>query len=81
MPMKPNYNSLEDVERQIEILQVEREIHFQRMMQNVQQTQQSWRSEQREGKGRFSVLIDIVSGFFGPIKGLAISYVLKRVFK
>lgn len=79
--MIPEFNSLQDVERQIEILKVEREIHFQRMMLNVQETQNSWRSEQREGKSRFSVLIDIVSGFFGPIKGLAISYVLKRVFK
>lgn len=78
--MNPRYNSVQDVERQLEILKVEREIHFQRMMLNLQNTQSGWRKEQ-SGKSKYSVLIDIVSGFLGPVKGLAVSYLLKRIFK
>ncbi|RZJ67940.1 MAG: hypothetical protein EOO50_03705 [Flavobacterium sp.] len=74
------YASYAEIERDLEILKLEKEIHYQKLIKNFDDTKESFDPKKMFG-GIPEVAIDVVSGFAGPLKGMAINFILKKIFK
>ncbi len=74
-----NYLSFEELDRDIEILRLEREIHYRKLVKQF--GPKSDENPEKPTAKLPRLAIDLVSGFAGPVKGALISYVLKRMFK
>lgn len=74
------YTSFGAIDREMEILKVEKEIHYQKLMQSLQDTKDSI----TPGKILGSVpklALDLVGGLSGGVKGMALSFLIKKIFK
>lgn len=74
------YSSYAQIEQDLEILKVEKELHYQRLLQTFDNTKQNLDPKNLLG-GIPGVAIDMVSGLAGPLKGMLINFVLKKIFK
>jgi|GEM_PF-1038026 len=74
------YASYAQIEQDLEILKVEKELYYQRMLQTLDHTKGNLDPKKLFG-GVPEVAIDMVSGLAGPLKGMLINFVLKKVFK
>lgn len=77
---KKRYSSYADIDRDLEILKLEKEIHYQKLLRNFDETKESLDPKKLLG-GVPDVAIDMVSGIAGPLKGMAINFILKKIFK
>ena len=76
---KKRYSSYAQIDQELEILKVEKELHYQKLLQALDQTK-----ENLDPKKMFGIpetAIDMVSGLAGPLKGMLINFVLKKIFK
>lgn len=74
------YSSYAEIERDLEILKVEKELSYQKLLKNFDDTKESLDPKKMFG-GIPDVAIDLVSGFAGPLKGMAINFILKKIFR
>jgi uncharacterized protein DUF6327 len=74
------YASYAEIDRDLEILKLEKEIHYQKLMQSVNQTKESLNPSNLLG-GVPKIAMDVLGGLSGPVKSLAISFLLKKLFK
>jgi hypothetical protein len=74
------YSSYADIDRDLEILKLEKEIQYQKLLKTLGETKENLSPDKFLG-GIPGVAIDVVSGLAGPLKGVAISYILKKIFK
>lgn len=74
------YSSYAEIERDLEILKVEKELSYQKLLKNFGDTKESLDPKKIFG-GIPEVAIDLVSGFAGPLKGMAINFILKKIFR
>lgn len=74
------YASYAEIERDLEILKIEKELSYQKLLKNFDATKESLDPKKMFG-GIPEVAIDLVSGFAGPLKGMAINFILKKIFR
>lgn len=77
---KKRYSSYEQIEQDLEILKVEKELYYQRVLQAFDNTKDNLDPKKMFG-GIPELAIDMVSGLAGPLKGMLINFVLKKIFK
>lgn len=77
---KKRYSSYAQIEQDLEILKVEKELYYQKLLQTFDSTKESLSPKSLLG-GVPEVAIDMVSGLAGPFKGMLINFVLKKIFK
>ena len=77
---KKRYSSYAQIEQDLEILRVEKELHYQKLLQTFDNTKGSLDPKKMLG-GIPEVAIYMVSGLAGPLKGVLINFVLKKIFK
>ncbi|AWA29281.1 hypothetical protein HYN48_03800 [Flavobacterium magnum] len=75
------YSSYEEIDRDLEILQLEKEIQFRKLAQSFSKTKDSLSPGQMIKSSLPSVAVNALSGLAGPIKGMALSFVLKKLFR
>ena len=77
---RKRYSSYAQIEQELEILKVEKELHYQRLLQTFDNTKENLDPKRMLG-GVPEIALDMVSGLAGPLKGMLINFVLKKVFK
>lgn len=77
---KKRYSSYAQIEQELDILKVEKELYYQRLLQTFDNTKESLDPKRMLG-GVPELAIDMVSGLAGPLKGMLINFVLKKIFK
>ena len=78
--MTKKYASYADIDRDLEILKIEKEIHYQKMTQSVHDTKESLSPGNLMG-GVPKAALGFLGNLSGPIKGMAINFLLKKIFK
>lgn len=78
--MGKKYASYADINRDLEILKLEKEIHYERMTQSVHDTKESLSPGNLMG-GVPKAALGFLGNLTGPIKGIAINFLLNRFFK
>ncbi len=71
------YTDYDEIERDLEILALEKEIQFKRMMQSFDKTKESLSPGNLIG----DVPKMALSAIAGPVKTLGISFILKKLFR
>jgi len=79
--MTKKYSSYEQIDRELEILNLEKEIQFERLSQSFTKTKDSISPGKLISGSIPKVAVDVISGFAGPIKGMALSFILKKLFR
>lgn len=74
------FRSFSDIDHELEILKIEKEIKYEKMMQTVQQTREDYTPGKLLGIVP-KLALDLAGGLSGGLKGMAISFVLKKLFK
>ncbi|RZJ71940.1 DUF6327 family protein [Flavobacterium sp.] len=74
------YSSYAQIEQDLEILKIEKELYYQKVLQTFDNTKESLDPKRMFG-GVPDLALDMVSGFAGPLKGMLINFVLKKIFK
>ena len=77
---KKRYSSYAQIDHELEILKVEKELHYQKLLQTFDHTKENLDPKRIFG-GVPEVAIDMVSGLAGPFKGMLMNFVLKKIFK
>lgn len=77
---KKHYSSYAQIDQDLEILKVEKELYYQKLLQTFDDTKENLNPKGILG-GIPDVAIDMVSGLAGPLKGMLINFVLKKIFK
>lgn len=73
------YNSYYQIEQDLEILKLEKEICYKKLVQTLQKTKESFEPKNLLASVPRSIL-DILGGLSSPIKGMVISFILKKIF-
>ncbi|WP_306351217.1 DUF6327 family protein [Flavobacterium sp. '19STA2R22 D10 B1'] len=74
------YRSYSEIERDLEILKIEKEIYYQKLVLSVQETKDSLSPSHLLGNVPKAAL-GLLGGLSGPIKNVLISVILKKIFK
>ncbi|OYU81356.1 MAG: hypothetical protein CFE23_04475 [Flavobacterium sp. BFFFF1] len=75
------YSSYEEIDRDLEILKLEKEIQFKKLSQSFGKTKDSLSPGHIIGGSLPKVAVNILSGLSGPIKGMALSFIMKKLFR
>lgn len=74
------YTSYEQINRDLEILKVEKDLAYQKFLKEVEETKESIQPKNIIGETPAKVL-SFLGSISGPIKGLALTFLLKKLFK
>lgn len=74
------YASYADIDRDLEILKLEKEIYYQRMSQSMHDTKESLSPGNLVG-GVPKAALGFLGNLGGPIKGIAVNFLLNKFFK
>lgn len=77
---KQKYKSYSQIDQDLEILKLEQEISYQKIVQSVQDTKESLEPKNLLGAIP-KVALNLLENFSGPIKNVALSVLLKRFLK
>lgn len=77
---KLNLTSFDDVDRQLEILSLEKDISYQKLSHSVDVLKRNYTPGKLLGVVP-KIAIDLAAGLAGGVKGVAVSYFLKRFLK
>lgn len=77
---KKKYASYAEIDRDLEILKLEKEIYYQKLLQSVDATKESLNPSNMMGSVP-KVALNVLGGLSGPIKNLGISFLLKKLFR
>lgn len=77
---KLNLTSFDDVDRQLEILSLEKDISYQKLSHSVDVLKRNYTPGKLLGVVP-KIAIDLAAGLSGGVKGVAVSYFLKRFLK
>jgi len=78
--MDKKYTSFGDIDRDLEILALEKEIHYQKLLQTLQDASDSIAPGKLLGSIP-KLALDLVGGLSGGFKGMALSFLLRKIFK
>ena len=74
------YTSFAQIDRELEILKIEKDIHYQRLIYSVQKTKENLEPI-NVVKGLVSSTISNFPGSLGTIFNLALPFIIKRFFR
>ena len=74
-----SYTSFEEIDRELEILKIKKDIHYQRLIYNVQKTKENL-EPMHVVKGLFTSAVTSLPGSLGTIFNLALPFIIKRFF-
>lgn len=77
---RKKYTSYAEIDRDLEILDVEREIHYQKLTQSFDNTKESLNPANMIGSVP-KMALNVLGGLSGPIKNIGISFLLKKLFR
>ena len=75
------YRSYAEIDRDLEILKLEKEIQFHKLSQSFSKTKDSLSPGHMISGALPKAAVGLLSGLSGPLKGMALSFVLKKIFK
>lgn len=73
------YTSFDEIDRELEILKIEKDIHYQRLLFSVHKTKVNL-EPMNVVKGLFSSTVSSLPGSLGTIFNLALPFIIKRFF-
>ncbi len=74
------YNSYEEINRDLEILKVEKDLAYHKFKKDLDETKESLKPKNMIGETPKKIL-GVLGHLGGPIKGIAMTYLLKKIFK
>ena len=74
-----NYTSFDEIDRELEILKIEKEIHYQRLVYNVQKTKEGL-EPMTLIKGFITSTVSNFPGSLGTVFNIALPFLIKRFF-
>lgn len=77
---RKKYTSYAEIDRDLEILDVERKIHYQKLTQSFDNTKESLNPANMIGSVP-KMALNVLGGLSGPIKNIGISFLLKKLFR
>lgn len=78
--MSKIYSTYDEINRDLEILKVEKDLAYQKFLKEVGETKESFQPKNIIGETPAKIL-GFLGSISGPIKGVALTYLLKRFFK
>lgn len=80
MMERKKYSSYAEIDRDLEILKVEREIHYQKLTQSFDNTKDSLNPSNMIPSVP-KMALSVLGGLAGPIKSIGASFILKKLFR
>lgn len=77
---RKKYSSYAEIDRDLEILKVEREIHYQKLVKSFDNTKDSLNPANMMGSVP-KMALSVLGGLSGPIKSFGASFLLRKLFK
>lgn len=74
------YSSYEEIDRDLQILNLEKEIHFKKLAQSFDRTKESLSPAHLLGSVP-KLALNALGSVSGPIKNIGIAFLLKKIFK
>ena len=79
MPVKKEYRTFEEINLDLKILKIERDLAYLRFKKDFDETKESLRPENMIGETPLKI-INMVGAFSGPLKSAALTWVFKKLF-
>ena len=74
------YNSYEEINTDLRILKVEKDLSYHKLLKEVEETKESLQLKNMIGDTPKKIL-NILGLFAGPLKSLAMTFLFKKIFK
>ena len=79
MPTIKEYKTFEEINLDLKILKVEKDLAFARFKKDLNETKESLNAENIVGEGPMRAF-KILGAFSGPLKSAALTYLFKKIF-
>ena len=79
MPTTKVYKTFDEINHDLEILKIEKDLAYLRFKKDLDETKESLKAENIVGEGPMRA-IKILGAFSGPIKSAALTYLFKKIF-
>lgn len=80
MEVKKIYSSFEEIDRELEILKVEKELAHEKLKLSFEDTKDSITAKNLLGTVP-GTAVNILGALSGPIKNIGVSYLFKKIFR
>lgn len=78
--MSKTYSTYDEINRDLEILKVEKDLAYQKFLKEIDETKESFQPKNIIGETPVKIF-NFLGSISAPIKGVALTYLLKRFFK
>jgi len=79
MPITKVYNTFDEINHDLEVLKIEKDLAYLRFKKDFDETKESLKAENIVGEGPMRA-IKMLGAFSGPIKSAALTYLFKKIF-
>jgi hypothetical protein len=79
MPTTKVYTTFDEINHDLEILKIEKDLAYLRFKKDLDETKESLKVENIVGEGPMRA-IKILGAFSGPLKSAALTYLFKKIF-
>ena len=75
-----NYSSYEEINRELQILKVEKDLAYEKMNKSFHETKDSFTAKNILGTVP-GIVLNIIGSLSGPLKNVGIAYLTKKIFR
>ena len=75
-----NYSSYEEINRELQILKVEKDLAYEKMNKSFHETKDSFTAKNILGTVP-DIALNIIGSLSGPLKNVGIAYLTKKIFR
>lgn len=75
-----NYSSYEEINRELQILKVEKDLAYEKMNKSFHETKDSFTAKNILGTVP-GIALNIIGSLSGPLKNVGIAYLTKKIFR
>jgi hypothetical protein len=75
-----NYSSYEEINRELQILKVEKDLAYEKMNKSFHETKDSFTAKNILGTVP-GIALSIIGSLSGPLKNVGIAYLTKKIFR
>ena len=75
-----NYSSYEEINRELQILKVEKDLAYEKMNKSFHETKESFTAKNILGTVP-GIALNIIGSLSGPLKNVGIAYLTKKIFR
>lgn len=80
MDFRKQYTTFDDIDKDLEILKIERDLSYHKMRKELAKTKESFELKNLIGSTPTKIL-SFLSALSGPLKSLALTFLFKKIFK